>query len=1391
MDIPEDIRDDFRRICEYNGFPEDPATMFPLEAFEVDEPTMEDWEVDKASNAPCNQVVSPVNKTTIAKSSFRGRPTRSSGVHNDATNAPARVEAVTDPYENTLPSRIRSISLFLVSKFRGGGLELFAPTLRSLSVMKCQLTEIPAAIGQCVNLHALWLSDNRLTSASHLSGLKELKRLYLNDNRLETMEGVDGLTSLQVLSMACNRLTTIESRKLPSLRCLNVASNRIATLDADVLEAYSHVLELNISGNQLSSFSEIPKLRAMTSLISLSLDDAMAKPSPISRLCNYSVYTVYNLRTLQVLDGSPVDVETRQAAEATYIKKRMYYLMRSKILDRTFIAASNQIKEWAAMDVAAAVVGVGTDLRARDSAINAAHAAAAHSLTGLRQSVKTAIQAHLVELDTGGNVRLERGKAGTPWFQSCVDLVTSRISATDAARAGLRGVRVTSVMRLQHRFMRLGFEAALEKYAGDAKEAKKGLEYLFLGRHEATPDLLSLCEHGMPDVTAFTQLGFDPAVVLSNSTAACDIDAIASCPDKTKPFRSTVLVCKVHLGDVQPHPDITPVCTNTLGWSAPHVTPQKDRPAVYITKPDDPKQRAYYFFDTAVILPEYIAEVEYVFQECGQTPATMPMGRLATLSEAPELAPMRPLLSTAAGLFQLKPPTMRAPLADDLPSPGAVLTDLTLSGVGLTTLVGLDELCPKLTRLNVSWNALHDIVLGRLANTLVELDVSYNALSRLNTVVSPTLAALHARGNLLTAPCDIIGLADHTPRLTELSIAGNLLARLDSAAVLIKALVPALVVIDGVETAPVQRPPTIGMVSGSAYSYKRSIRQMLAPVQRTSNIFPPGLTGPLCQASPSASLSLRCVVDLDLSGCGLTALSGIERACCLKRLVVSRNALTNLDPIESLTSLEEVVVKSNGLSELKSEWFAAMPNLTRLDVEQNHLTTLAPLLGLRLTFLAAGFNRLRSFHEVPPLETLLELYLGFNEIRELGAFSTLRGFRQLIILDAAGNPVVKSADYRLFALYYGAKLKVLDGLGVDGPELRRARATFEGRVTAEFLQSRVGRRPFDQVLEASLTDCAIREPIGIGALTALVRLDLHGNSITSLADMDAMPYLETLDVSSNKLESLAGAGLARCPRLKFLNASGNKLSSIAGPWDQLPRLHRLYLAHNQIATLDPTALGYLTSLDVLDLNHNQIRSLDLRAIAQTSNLSVLTVEHNGLRALSGPPNPEPAPSFGKLTTLSLADNRIGDVNEFSRLTICPMVSEVKVANNPVTRKHLCTAALLSAMPGLTRIDGEPVSPEDRLKARQLTNAQRTGQAVPTREMRVVKMTALAFDNKLGLTVAGSSMDAAPHFSLGGDFAVGPTIGTDGAVSGVLNGRKVSKAPNARTIQNIPVMKGHH
>ena len=216
--------------------------------------------------------------------------------------------------------RLRELALHMVQLPQVVGVRGMTQ-LQRLAVTECGL-ESMSGIENCHSLTSLDLSQNRLEEmdCAVLANLTQLQSLWLNQNRITAIQGLEPLSRLSRLWLARNEITSI---------CDSLDSNLALT-------------ELNLAGTQISNFKDVPNLARLRRLGSLCMSDPHFGESPVCALCNYQTYMLYHLQQLSMLDSYAIADEARHLAEATYMKKKMYYNMRIKTLKRN---TSNVIKK--------------------------------------------------------------------------------------------------------------------------------------------------------------------------------------------------------------------------------------------------------------------------------------------------------------------------------------------------------------------------------------------------------------------------------------------------------------------------------------------------------------------------------------------------------------------------------------------------------------------------------------------------------------------------------------------------------------------------------------------------------------------------------------------------------------------------------------------------------------------------------------------------------------------------------------------------------------------------------------------------------------------------------------------------------------------------------------
>ena len=99
--------------------------------------------------------------------------------------------------------------------------------------------------------------------------------------------------------------------------------------------------ELNISNNKIGNFKEVLNLNRLPNLRICTFQDPHYGENPICNLCNYQTYVLYHLPNLSKLDTLYISDDAKAFADATFMKKLMYYNMRIKTIQRN---ASNIMK---------------------------------------------------------------------------------------------------------------------------------------------------------------------------------------------------------------------------------------------------------------------------------------------------------------------------------------------------------------------------------------------------------------------------------------------------------------------------------------------------------------------------------------------------------------------------------------------------------------------------------------------------------------------------------------------------------------------------------------------------------------------------------------------------------------------------------------------------------------------------------------------------------------------------------------------------------------------------------------------------------------------------------------------------------------------------------------
>ncbi|OAA37621.1 Leucine-rich repeat protein [Metarhizium rileyi] len=351
-------------------------------------------------------------------------------------------------------------------------------------------------------------------------------------------------------------------------------------------------------------------------------------------------------------------------------------------------------------------------------------------------------------------------------------------------------------------------------------------------------------------------------------------------------------------------------------------------------------------------------------------------------------------------------------------------------------------------------------------------------------------------------------------------------------------------------------------------------------------------------------------------------------------------------------------------------------DLTELDLHDKRLASLHMLdefCGKLVTLDASG-NKLNHLEGLP--STIRELKVSQNLLTELTSWDHLMNLQYV---DISGNDVTSLSALKNLVHLRSIKadnnrLTSLDGLDAhDGLLSLRARNNTIEEV--DFALSR-----FERLEELDLSGNRISSVRNMEMLPVLARLKLSKNRLTALPVVECMKSLRHLDVGDNELLAL---DIGTFPSLHSVHADRNQISQVGG-FDRTRRLdslslreqrgkaaldlsflssayevRKLFLSGNYMAEFEPR-VDFL-NMQLLELSNCGLQHLPDKMGQLMPNLRTLNINFNALSDLS------PLRFIPRLKKLLVAGNRLGDSTRVTQLlTEFPHLTQLDVRDNPVT-----------------------------------------------------------------------------------------------------------------------------
>jgi Leucine-rich repeat (LRR) protein len=163
--------------------------------------------------------------------------------------------------------------------------------------------------------------SKNLTEIENLA-LPMLQELYLHRNRIQSINGLHQCPNIKKLWLFQNLLTNCYGlQEITQLEDCWLQANQIQSLDGFVQCSLTHLSNLGLSGNPITSFEELGKLSELPRLREISFSDIHFGRCPIVDMNGYLEYLLLQCKSLNIIDGvnlsdSPYTV--KQAEDAYY-----------------------------------------------------------------------------------------------------------------------------------------------------------------------------------------------------------------------------------------------------------------------------------------------------------------------------------------------------------------------------------------------------------------------------------------------------------------------------------------------------------------------------------------------------------------------------------------------------------------------------------------------------------------------------------------------------------------------------------------------------------------------------------------------------------------------------------------------------------------------------------------------------------------------------------------------------------------------------------------------------------------------------------------------------------------------------------------------------------------
>lgn len=409
------------------------------------------------------------------------------------------------------------------------------------------------------------------------------------------------------------------------------------------------------------------------------------------------------------------------------------------------------------------------------------------------------------------------------------------------------------------------------------------------------------------------------------------------------------------------------------------------------------------------------------------------------------------------------------------------------------------------------------------------------------------------------------------------------------------------------------------------------------------------------------------IIGLNLAGLNTIQLFPVYLLTDLRYLNLTNIIIDDLTYLRELTSLTHLYIMGDDIDDI--EPLRKLVNLEVLNLASNDVNDISALIEMtKLRFLDITSNSIRIFGVLGQLTELQELHLDYVNSENALFLSGLKALKKLSL----NHSELTTCD-----AFRG--LKKLDHLELNSNNLNNIEG-LKSLSKLEYLDLGNNRYIEDVSALSSLTSLKfldltrnkISDTSFLRKLHWLERLDMPGNEITDIQDLNWSVRLKHIDLSNNYIVELPNLGelmqleffsaamnaiidisvISDNVELQYLTLSGNPIIN----FDTLEPLKKIrYLSLDDSGISDISFLRAFTNLRNLDLSDNIVSGLD--TLSELDSLKHLRLGSCGISKLNF------LEELFSLESLYLNDNYIENAEPLSRL---PNLKELNLRKNELS-----------------------------------------------------------------------------------------------------------------------------